>query len=102
MRKGEIALLQAISPFLTMFSMSLVCQNAALFGNGLSSCHTVLRSPMGKTFENMVGKGENAGNHCFSLFVRLILKHIYTRGQNNINYEGIVVPIVDSVNFCEQ
>ena len=34
--KRRNCLLQAISPFLTMFSnISLVCQNAALCGNGL-------------------------------------------------------------------
>ena len=37
-RKRKNCLLQAISPFLTLFStaISLVCQNAALCGNGLT------------------------------------------------------------------
>ena len=43
-------MLQAISPFLTMFStaMSLVCQNTALCGNGLTLSQTTNL----RTFQN--------------------------------------------------
>ena len=48
-------------------------RNAALCGNGLTLYHTILtfnEPPPPKTekpFENIVGKGENAGNHHFLL-----------------------------------
>ena len=39
--------------------ISLVRRNAALCGNGLTLYHTVQTfNPSGKTFENVVGKGE--------------------------------------------
>ena len=72
-RKGEIACYK--HPFLTMFYISLERQNAALCGNGLTLYHIIptLMTYRKKPFENIEGKGENAGNQHFILFPQCFL-----------------------------
>ena len=48
-----------------------MCQNVALCGNGLTLYHTILTfndTNKGEAFENILGKGENAGKPAFSPF----------------------------------
>ena len=42
--KRRNCLLQAISPFLTMFSTALVCQNVVLCGNGVTEILTLYQT----------------------------------------------------------
>ena len=71
-RKGEIACYKQFLLSHNVFHryISLVRQNAALCGNGLTLYHTIpsLNPPDKTAFENTVGKGENAGNQHFLLF----------------------------------
>ena len=72
--------LRAISPFPSVFKrlVSQGRQKVSLCGNGLNIYHTIL-TQWKRPFENIVGKGENAGNQHFHLFPPCFLtipKHI--------------------------
>ena len=53
------------------------CKNQGLFGKGLTT-------PREKPFENIVGKGENAGNQHFLLFPPCFLS--YQRQKSSLSY----------------
>ena len=50
-------------------------QNAVLFGNGLTLPSRLLTTLKKNTSENIVGKGENAGNQHFHLFLQCFLSY---------------------------
>ena len=83
MRKGKIACFKQFLLFSQCFPQLYVfsASNAALFSNGLtlSKQSLVLTTLEMNPFENFVGKGENAGNQHFLLFIQcfLLLSNTY-------------------------
>ena len=74
--KRKNCLLQAISPFPTMFlkAVCCLCIKISIYGvTGYAFYHTTLTPLRKKAFENSVGKGENAGYQHFLLFPQCFL-----------------------------
>ena len=70
----RICLLQAISPFLTMFSTVVYFEcvkilHCVVMVDLFPHKEGVLKTLMEEPFENIVGKGNNAGNQHFLLFL---------------------------------
>ena len=87
MRKGEIACYKQFFPFSLCFSqlyISLVCQRAALCGNGLTLVFTCQQL---KSFENTVGKRENACNEQFLLFPTVFSTGLENFQQFSLNFK---------------
>ena len=78
--KRRNCLLQAISPFPTVFSKDLYCRHVktrACLGKGnfFTTQSQLLTTFYMKPFENIVEKGENPGNQHFLLFPQCFLPY---------------------------
>ena len=77
-RKGEVACYKQFllfrQCFPQLYTVSLVCQNVALCGNGFTLYQShALMTLTNRPYENIVGTGENAGNQHFLLFPQCFL-----------------------------
>ena len=86
--------LRAIFPFPSVFKrlVSQGRQKVSLCGNGLILCHTIRTfKTLKQTFENIVGKGENARNQHFLLFPQCFQPYQTHKKKKQFSYFYLVV-----------